>query len=186
MIGLEHQHIAAAQMIAYTRWHVAKIGGKADLYAFRAECEPHRIDRVMRNGEGPHFDVADLETVPGRKKLDAIGVWRLPGAVSHTAHPRVMRRPGHEHRHVQFAGYYQEAVNMIRVFVCNHHRTERLRIGTLRFQPLESFAAGDTCIDQNPGGRAFDDGSIAAAAARQHRQGPSHARSIPALTVETR
>src|SRR5438874_13653931 len=67
MIGFDHQHIAAAQMIANVGRDVSQISRDGYFYAFRAKGESHWIGGVMRNGEWRNRNIADLKPASGRK-----------------------------------------------------------------------------------------------------------------------
>ena len=61
MIGFDHQHIAAAQLITHARRHVAEIGSNPNFCAFCAKGESHWISRVMWNSEWRDRNIADLK-----------------------------------------------------------------------------------------------------------------------------
>jgi hypothetical protein len=75
---------------------------------------------------------------------------------------------------------------MVGMLVSDDDGRERACIASNRLHPFECFATGDSGIDEDASGRAFDDGSVSPAAAGQHRDRNSHARSIPGNRVETR
>src|SRR2546422_7603441 len=61
MVGFDHQHIAAAQMIANVGRDVSEISRNSHFYAFRAKGKSHRIGGIMRDGEWRNRNIADLK-----------------------------------------------------------------------------------------------------------------------------
>ena len=79
VIGFDHQHMTAAQVIAHAGRHVAEVGADADLDAVAAKREAHGIDRIVRDGEGRDRDIADLESCCRRRTASTRPiVMRLP------------------------------------------------------------------------------------------------------------
>jgi hypothetical protein len=70
VIRFHDQHIAAAQVIAHTDRQISEIGGDADLNALCAEGKANRVGRIVRNGEGPDFNVANLKAMARFKLLE--------------------------------------------------------------------------------------------------------------------
>ncbi len=142
-------------MVAHAGRHVAEVGGKADLDAFGAKGEAHRIGGVVRNGEGHDFDIAYAKAAPGGEMFRFRQLGNRAFFVAHRAAPGMMRRRGQKDRHVQLCRQTLQAGNVVGVLVGNQDRGNFL--GALiilitiseRPQPLESFAAGKTGIHQN-------------------------------------
>src|SRR4051794_35186568 len=65
MIRLDHQPIAAAQMVLHALRHVTEIGDESDLDAIDLEGESDGIDRVVWDGERGDGNVTYLETASG-------------------------------------------------------------------------------------------------------------------------
>ena len=57
-------------MVANIYRQIPQIGGHADLGAFHAKGETHRIGRVVGNGEGFHLNIANLKAMPRFKALE--------------------------------------------------------------------------------------------------------------------
>src|SRR6266567_1373891 len=74
VVRLDHQHMAAAHVIAHAGRHVSQIGADADLDALTAEGEADGIDGIVSNGERHYRDVADLEGAAGGEELETFEV----------------------------------------------------------------------------------------------------------------
>src|SRR5277367_2094375 len=96
-----------------------------------------------------------------------------------------MGRAGHEHGDFEFPRQHQQAGNMVGMLVGDYDGGKRVRIVSRSLHALEGFAARNSCVDQNPRRRTLHNRAVSPAAAGQHRDRNSHARSILSRTVET-
>src|SRR6202171_6655421 len=96
VIRFHHQHVATAQMIAHADRHVSQVGGNADLAALNPKSEAHWVSRVMREGEGLYFDVANLELVAGFESLHLLQLRPLAFLIADCPCPGGVRCSGHE------------------------------------------------------------------------------------------
>lgn len=70
VIRLEHQQIGAAQMHTQRICDVAQVGGDGNLDSLRSECEAHRIDGIVRDGETRNIEIADAKRAAGLKLFE--------------------------------------------------------------------------------------------------------------------
>src|SRR5437867_4300872 len=61
MVGFNHQHVAAAQMIANVGRDVSEISRDGNFYAFRTKGKSHWIGSIMRDSEWRNRNIADLK-----------------------------------------------------------------------------------------------------------------------------
>src|ERR1700676_5198327 len=96
-----------------------------------------------------------------------------------------MRSSSHEHRDLQLPRQHQQAVNVVGMLVRNQNCGKRMRIGSRSLHALESLAAGNSRVHENPRRRPLHNRAVSPAAASQHRDRDCHARSILPCAVET-
>src|ERR1700674_165440 len=96
-----------------------------------------------------------------------------------------MRGSGHEHGNLQLPGQHQQAGHMVDMLMGDQNGGKRVGIVSRSLHALESFAAGNSRVNEKPGGRTLHNRAVSPAAAGQHRDRNSHARSILPRTVET-
>src|SRR5271165_1052526 len=82
VIGFDHQHMAAAQVMPHAGRHVAEIGADANLDTIARKREADGIDGIMRNGERSYRDVADLKSAAGAEVLPTCNRDAVAGAVA--------------------------------------------------------------------------------------------------------
>ena len=70
VIRFEQQNIGTSQVHANGTRQIAEVGDDRNFDSFGAEPKADRVDRVVRNGEARHFDIADGEGVAGGEDFD--------------------------------------------------------------------------------------------------------------------
>src|SRR5258708_37450356 len=147
MVRFHDQHIAAAQVVANADRKVAQIGGNADLDAFRAEGESDGISRVVRNGERPYRNVADLKAMAGFEALILLELRPLTLLMSNRPRPGLVRRAGHVDRDAQLLCQRGQSIDVVGMLMRDQNGRERVRVLSQSLHALESLAAGDAGVD---------------------------------------
>src|SRR5207245_5562434 len=133
---------------------VSQVGSDADLDAFGAKGESHRIGRVVRNSKWLHRNVADLEAVAGFELLQLLKLRTLARGIAHGSRPNLVRGAGQKDRNLQLPGKHGQSVDVIRMLVGDKNRGERVRIFAQRLHALEGLTAGNSGVNQNLRARA--------------------------------
>ena len=100
------------------------------------------VNGVTRN-------VADLKAAAGGKDLQARQLRQFTRLVAQRACPGLVRRAGHEYRHLEFSRQHRQPVNVVGVLVRNQDGGKSSRIVALRAHALDRLAAGNSRVHQN-------------------------------------
>src|SRR5947209_7651251 len=101
VIGLNHQHMAAAQMVANAGWHVSQVRTDANFYSIAAKCEANWVNSIMRDGEGHHGDVTNVESATRRERLNPLKRDSVAFAVARPSPIAIVCRPRYVNRDLQ-------------------------------------------------------------------------------------
>src|SRR5215471_5934954 len=165
VIRLDHQQVTATQVIADIGRNVSEIGADANLDSFRSKREADWIDRVMRNSEGRHGDVADGERPSCAEVFASLEHHTMTIGVTHAALIGLVGRSGDVDGNLQLARENANAGDVVRVFVGHQNGINGAVILTTKLQAAKHFTAGYAGIDQQAGAGTGDKSAVPFASA---------------------
>src|SRR5215472_267675 len=148
MVGFDHQHVATAQMILHTAWHVSQISADSDFYTFAAKREANRVDGIMGNGKGSNGYVADLEGASCFKRLQPLQNDAVAGAIARIAAIRLVCSASDIDRNLQTLGEYMQSGDVVTMFMRDQNRVDALRRLSTGCQTPQQLSARQSGIHQ--------------------------------------
>src|SRR5579871_1058143 len=128
VVRLDHQYLAAAQVVAHAGRQVAEIGADSQLDATYMKGEADGIDSVMWDSERHHADVANLETSARLEELATIERDALAICIACPALILLTGRVRDVYGNLQAAGQHAQASNVVGVLVSDQDGGHRPRI----------------------------------------------------------
>lgn len=165
IIAFEHQRVAAGQHPFDMGRCAAKIGRHAEAAPAIGKNELDGFGRVVGNGKGMDFEIADGE------RLVAVDEFELRqfAAPGQCRGERAVRDPDGK---LVAGGETDDAADVVAVLVGDDDAGEGFRLAAEAGQPEARFARAEAAIEQEPRRTGFDEQGIAAAAAAQ--RGEAH------------
>ena len=174
VVGLDHQYLAAADVMLYAGRHITKIGAHTNFDAFTAKRKAHGIDRIMRYRERHDRHVPNLKRAARLKSCQPLQVDPITCAIARVAAIRVMRSCGHVHGNLQLLGEHVQTAYVVGMFVGDQDGVDQPGILAASRQAPQQLAARQSCIHQQAAPAAGNQRAIASAAARQDRYRDCH------------
>ena len=169
MVALEHQRGACGQHLDDVWRDRPGVGQHAQLLGTIAEDKLCRLPRIVRDGIGVDFQVANAETcmaveTPHRDRS------QLPcsrcGAVAGMEGP------------AETIGTGRRSADMVGMFMGNQDGVDRVRLDTQALQAVRHFTRTETTIDQHPRSAGFDKQRVTLATAAEGGK-TDHGKRLP-------
>src|SRR5271166_4402823 len=148
VVGLDHQNMTSAQVVAHIAGNVSEIGADANLDAIAAKGEAHWVDGVMRDGERRHRDVTDLEYAARTEMLDPRQLDAVAGTVAGELPIGVIGGSRDVNRNLQPLGQHAKSADVIAMLVRNYDGVDAMRVETAQPHAVEQLSAGKTGVHQ--------------------------------------
>ena len=142
VIGLDHERLYLAQSFDDHLGHVTEIGDKTEPTRTRVKGEPERIDRVMRNGERLHNDVADAELSAGMKD-SPVSMFIQAATVADGFGGQGVAVDWHR----ELATKYLQSTNMVSVFVGEENAIQFVRCYAALLEAQDELARAQSAIN---------------------------------------
>ena len=182
VIRFEKQEIGFAEMVLHQLGQVAEIGDDGDFVPVGAESEADGIDRIVGNGEGIDFDVADLKALAGADVFKALDGGFLPGlfgVLGVHLHDFAMGRLGEVGRAAPVTRQLRDGGGMVGMLVGDQNSVDAVGLGAVeRFKAAEKFLAAKPGVDEEGGAFGFEQRGVARAAGSEDGDAERDAKSL--------
>jgi len=161
VVAFENQGIAAAEAVFNMRGNVADIGKQAEPARTVGKHKLAGLACVVRYCIRAHCNSVDGKVVVGRELptlRETICFRRAKCGVGTGSEPD---------RNVVFASQWADAIDMVAVLMGHQDGRQRARLATAAREPALGFLQRETTVHQDCGLPAFDQQSVAAAAAAE-------------------
>jgi hypothetical protein len=171
VIGLQHESVRRADPFDNQPRGMPQISQEPNVTRGRANQEPDRILRIVRDGKGLDQEIPHFEGGAGLEHAAREG-HALRGL------NRFTRMPVAEQRDTQFTRDLRQTPNVVAVLVRHQDAVEGLRGATQQGQSLANLPATEPGVDQQPRLLGFQKRTVSVRPTAQDRKTNTHNPSL--------
>ena len=164
VIRFDHERVHPPQSFHHHLRRAAEIGDEPETARARVKRVTDRIDRIVRDGERLHVNIADGKIRPGPEQAP------VPMLRQHPAADRFRRERVAINRDLKFPAEHFEPANVIAVFVREEHAVKLRGSDSALREAEKNLARAQPAVDEKPAMIGRDERAISRAPAPKHRQ----------------